>query len=319
MNSTNDAPSVDTSWELYYNAFNRCMVQDAWITLAVSLIQVILLVLLLLRDIDLGKTRGTSTKLSSPINVLIFSMTVFNCLTNVFKYVAATSIDGVPMVVFFALSSFCLVVTLYSIVLYSWKRGSPVINLLFPSIKSFGVVFLVVLGIVQVAQLITAILANMNLILVYPAISSDWKLMADINYGLTITMDVSMFAFDLFVVLGYLMYLRAVRTAQYPDIQKLQIISRFGLWSCFWLEVYLGCFILFTYWQTQPDAPAVSTFVYEGVLRIVDLGLLGFVFIQLGMKWALLKDEERELKQRRQRIDDAIAVTNNSKSGFQSK
>ncbi|ORY50207.1 hypothetical protein BCR33DRAFT_524335 [Rhizoclosmatium globosum] len=129
-------------------------------------------------------------------------------------------------------------------VLYSWKRGSPVINLLFPSIKSFGVVFLVVLGIVQVAQLVTAILANMNLILVYPAISSDWKLMADINYGLTITMDVSMFAFDLFVVLGYLMYLKAVRTAQYPDIQKLQIISRFGIWSCFWLEVYLACFIL---------------------------------------------------------------------------
>ncbi|KAJ3285391.1 hypothetical protein HDU79_007365 [Rhizoclosmatium sp. JEL0117] len=77
-------------------------------------------------------------------------------------------------------------------------------------------------------------------------------------------------------------------TPDLPDVTKLKIISRYGIASCICMEAWLIGIVLFNYWFVSPSVD-VSWFLVS--LRAYDLGPAVYLFLQLAMKWSLVREE----------------------------
>ncbi|ORY49168.1 hypothetical protein BCR33DRAFT_714204 [Rhizoclosmatium globosum] len=122
-------------------------------------------------------------------------------------------------------------------------------------------------------------------------------------------MNVCMIAFETSTMGIYMYYLRIV-DENVIQVQKLRILSRFGIASCVVLVVWLTSVDLYFFWSVTVSVPESEGEIrMDIVLRIYDLGPLVYLLIQLAMKYSLLKEQVKEESERRERIVTARITT----------
>ncbi|ORY50252.1 hypothetical protein BCR33DRAFT_846792 [Rhizoclosmatium globosum] len=297
MNSTNSTLFPTDS---YYDGYLTVGAQDFWITIVASALQLTILGYLMYTK---TKNPQTRRKVYSATNTLLLLMIFINCMTIAFNalYVGATTESS--MLAYLSLSYVGTLSSQCLIIIYSWKRGRPVFHAMIPSIEPYLPAFFVLFGLLQANQFAWTV---MQFCASAFSFTEEWTNVVDgVTNALSVTVNVVMLLFDALVTIVYILYLRAMKS-DLPDVAKLKVISRYGIASCFCMEVWLIGIVLFNYWFVTPT---VSIFWFLVSLRIYDFGPIIYVFLQLAMKWSLQQEEVRGEKMKRERIETARIVS----------
>ncbi|ORY50251.1 hypothetical protein BCR33DRAFT_713082 [Rhizoclosmatium globosum] len=172
-----------------------------------------------------------------------------------------------------------------------------------PSIQPYLPAFFILFSLLQASQFTWTILQYISNNL---PLLSEWRnTINETTNAHSITVSAVMLCFDTLVTSVYIFYLRSM-TPDLPDVTKLKIISRYGIASCICMEAWLIGIVLFNYWFVSPSVD-VSWFLVS--LRAYDLGPAVYLFLQLAMKWSLVREEVRGEKVKRERVETARLVS----------
>ncbi|ORY33893.1 hypothetical protein BCR33DRAFT_713056 [Rhizoclosmatium globosum] len=237
-------------------------------------------------------------------------MIISNFLGVIFQYLYAFCADPELTVIYICLSGTFSAIFQYLIVVYTWNRGLPVIKSTIPWIQPFLVVFIVLYALLQVEQAILFALSNVSFYL--PILNDDLELFIMIVNIQSILIDVLMGSFDLLVTGVYIYYLWSVsRVNDQLDVKNLVIISWFGVASFICIEFWLTFYVLYSIWANT-FGPNMTLLAFTISLHINNLGPLLYLVIQVGLKFALLRDKQNS-KARRTKINSKSTGTSKSK------
>ncbi|ORY33906.1 hypothetical protein BCR33DRAFT_723113 [Rhizoclosmatium globosum] len=289
LTNTSDAPL----WDDYFSESLRLDEIDFCIVLIVSLVQLLVLGLLIKSERTVVRQKPSPKALTS-VNVLILLMIVSNCFVSGFKFYTWKSInDTFLLIVYSTVMNFSLSVHLFVLVCYTWIRGIPVIQQCFPWAYPMLKGCLILFGLIQFVAFLASVATNVSLVV--SSLSAYWEALAQINLYLSFTIDAYIFVFDIVVILFYLRYLASIsKEPAIHDIQRLKIISRYGIVSCLWLELWLSSYVAFNSFSSQ-TIPSVGISAYLAASGFFNLGILIYVSIQLAMKWFLVKEKKLRL------------------------
>ncbi|ORY50211.1 hypothetical protein BCR33DRAFT_713048 [Rhizoclosmatium globosum] len=291
MNATNT-----TSLDEWFIEYANVELQDLWITVSVSILQ--LLILGALIRIEMTSKIGRKA-IFSTLNVLLFVMIISNLLIMVFSQLYSVCYDPVWIVIYISLSYLFSGVLESVILIYSWIRGFPVIQLLFPKCQVYMNGFLVLFVILEIVQFLFLLLQQIAMYT--PLLNDQLDMLTYISTVIPVAVNVVVILFDAFVAGFYVRYLRSVRGNDL-DVEKLEILAYYGIASCIFLEIWLSGIVIYNYFVISPTLNVLKLSVS---LRFYDLGPLAFMFIQLAMKWALRNEEVRRDSRKRIRIESA--------------
>ncbi|ORY49169.1 hypothetical protein BCR33DRAFT_714205 [Rhizoclosmatium globosum] len=289
---------------MYTNAFNEIEFQDLWITVSVSILILIILFRLILKQSTIAK--GQSPIFTS-ISILLFAILTFNLVAMVFSLTLENETAPTPAVVGNTVIAACYILVDVSLVMYAWKRVLPVSQVIFPAslplLSGFVILF-------AVAELIRLICSTLRFLAVFHGILISYESVFTIaRDALVITLNICMITFEMCVTGIYIHYLRIMNNSGL-EVQKLRILSRFGIASSVVVLVWLTSIDLFYSWSVATSPPVrVGELGIDIVLRIYDLGPLVYLLIQLAMKYWLLREEENNDNERRERIATAKITT----------
>ncbi|ORY50221.1 hypothetical protein BCR33DRAFT_524482 [Rhizoclosmatium globosum] len=151
-------------------------------------------------------------------------MILSNCAGMIFQYIYAFCLDPTLSVIYLCIASVFSTIFQYSIVLYAWNRGLPVIQVTISWISPYLVAFLVFYGILQVSQFVVFTLDNIAYSISNVNLPLD--LLDQIVRIQTIAIEVSIASFDAFITAVYIYYLWSIRNMNNElNVRKLVIIS----------------------------------------------------------------------------------------------
>ncbi|KAI8610336.1 hypothetical protein BC830DRAFT_1172801 [Chytriomyces sp. MP71] len=261
----------------------------AWTTVGVSFLELLGLTLQI-GLLERHDNRNRWRTIVRPVNILLVSMILSNCASCMGFYYYCILYDPIGFTVAYAVF-ICFESTFQSLTMfYSWNRGKPIVELVFPIIVpsvwvflSFSVLLFVALDAINVYAII---LGNGYAL---PATDPVW-ISANVLSILTSTFAI---AFDVLTLGCYIKYLRNLTEEKQDfEIQRLHIISMYGIIASLWNLASFGITIA-TYWSSSwPDA------VYLAMTELTVLMPLVYLFIQLAMKYALVCERRREDERR---------------------
>ncbi|ORY33897.1 hypothetical protein BCR33DRAFT_791313 [Rhizoclosmatium globosum] len=314
MNST-DLNSTEI-WAPYSQVFSTLSYQDLWITISAAILQLILLAALIRRETWTSPLDSrTKKKILSYTNILLVVMVLSNLFLTVFNQLYGNASDPIHTVVYCAFLTFYTGLLEFLMMLYGYRRGLPVIQLLLPSIPPFLIVFLILFGILQISLLIfTTLLVISNYTTL---LTSSTDLFNSAVNAQLMAVNASMLIFDVLVIGVYAMYLQRISGSS-NNVEKLVILSRYGIASCVVLEIWQLSIVLYNIW-TNAALPECSLTTYTILLRFYDLSPLAYLFLQLAMKWSLMRDDERTAQEKINRVVKAKAMATSESSGSERK
>ncbi|ORY33908.1 hypothetical protein BCR33DRAFT_723115, partial [Rhizoclosmatium globosum] len=178
-------------WAPYSSASYALDFKDLWIVASLSTVQLLVLAVILWSDLKSSKP----VKAFTTVNILLVSLIGTNTLLIIFKYFTWGTSEITRLLAYSTIMNLILSLHLFILVFYTWTRGLPVIQHLFPMAYPILLGFLVLFGFVQ---------ALTNLAIVIPSLRPQWDLFSRLCYCFTIAVDVLIFGFDIFVVFCYL-------------------------------------------------------------------------------------------------------------------
>ncbi|ORY50214.1 hypothetical protein BCR33DRAFT_846765 [Rhizoclosmatium globosum] len=304
-------------WAPYNQVFSTLSYQDLWITVSVTILQIIILAALIRRETWTSPLESrTKKQILSYTNILLIVMILSNLFLQVFNRLYADTSEAIPTVIYCAFLTFWTCALEFAMMLYMYRRGLPVIQLILPSIPPFLVVFMILFGILQISLLIFTVLLVISNYLP-TQLSEDSGIFGTAVNGHIMAVDASMIFFDCLVILVYAMYLQRVSGGP-NNVEKLVILSRYGIVSCVVLEIWQLSIVLYNVW-TNAALPECSLTTYTILLRFYDLSPLAYLFLQLAMKWSLMRDDERTAQEKINRVVKAKAMATSESSGSERK
>ncbi|KAI8615547.1 hypothetical protein BC830DRAFT_1186291 [Chytriomyces sp. MP71] len=283
MNQTTNS-SLPSPWDPYIEQYILATIQGGWITLGCSILQIGLLLVTVTKEhqctID---QKSFLTRFFSTINFLILFLILSNCISVLFLMPMSPALEMACMVAgnFFGYSFQFLVVY------YTWFRSYAVLS----AIAEWSVVYLRPL----------VVLYSLLQIILFCLVIVDTFFDPEIYYTVVpyvqTTSQVLVFLFEVIVLIVFVQYLRTWKhegfgTLKTQNSKKLIIISRAGIASFWTYQVYLATSIGFNY-VNSPSLPIVSVPVLILFWDVQQYAPLVYIFIQLGMKWAIISEREK--------------------------
>ncbi|KAJ3246698.1 hypothetical protein HDU78_006448 [Chytriomyces hyalinus] len=297
--------SSDGSQEEFYRQERVAVVVETGITMGSSVIQLILFGIIIFRE-----RRGLHWKaFTAPINLLLLSMITSNCAQFAFFYLKkVTTSDSTSQVLYLTMNEIMIACLQTGIVVYSWYRGLPVIEIVLP---------VTVKPLTWTVYLYPAIqLARVGLcIAAMDKSSSHFNRINAVRNVVFIIGDVIMVFFDMFVLTCYLKYLRRTAPMDYAamHINHLKILARYGVCSGVLAIFWFSSFFVSYFVPVNPLSPMSVLFIINwGVYRLVSTV---FLFIQLSMKFSLLRSRGQESEEKKKVVEDAKRQTSDSVGG----
>ncbi|ORY50229.1 hypothetical protein BCR33DRAFT_524644 [Rhizoclosmatium globosum] len=284
-------------WQVYYETSAIIARQDLWIITLLSAVQLVILGSLLWTDAK------TKKPISTAVNILIASMIICYALTAIFfQLFLAVENNPLRQALFITATSLTNTGLECSVTYYVWKRGLPVIQATAPRLQPWFIAYLVLFGLVEVSKVVAVIFETLS---EYLSVNmGSHERLRDVINGIVTVLSFSTIVFDGFVAVMYVKYLRTASNANLHELEKLEILSQFGIASCVVLEIWMVSNILYNFW-TSCEVPPVGLSVYTTCLRVFSLSPLVYLFLQLGMKYALWKDDTRNSRHKNERVKNA--------------
>ncbi|KAJ3227308.1 hypothetical protein HDU81_006821 [Chytriomyces hyalinus] len=278
------------------------VVVETGITMVSSVIHLILLGIIIFRE-----RRGMHWKaLTAPINLLLLSMIISNCTQFTFFYLKkVTASDSACQVLYLTMNEIMIACLQTGIVVYSWYRGLPVIEIVLPAtIKplTWTVYLYPAIQLTRVGLCIAAMDKS----------SSHFHRINAVRNVVFFIGDVIMVFFDMFVLTSYLKYLRRTAPMDYAavHINHLKILARYGVCSGVLAIFWFSSFFVSYFVPVNPHSPASVLFIINSaVYRLVSTI---FLFIQLSMKFSLLRARGLESEEKKRVVEDAKRQTSDS-------
>ncbi|KAI8607907.1 hypothetical protein BC830DRAFT_1174885 [Chytriomyces sp. MP71] len=302
-----------TNGSLDYNALEVANVWDsqtqvyeisAWATAAMSLLQVMILAtqIFWIEPGRLASHAAAWKATTRPANLQIFFMILATCGKVIsFNYNWFT-VDMVGGSVTYALS--CFFTTSFQILMlfYTWNRGHAVVELVRPGSMAAILGVLCLLPILQTtSNALLAVAVTINYVTGESYYNTYWI----VGGYLGIAGAILFAAFECFILFCYFLYLRQMtRENRNNDGERLLVISRYGVVTMVWNLLHLVVIrVLMGYDWILTDVLNVQCYV---VLAALDILMpIVYIFIQLGMKWALHEAKLRDSNRKKSAIHNA--------------
>ncbi|KAI8613338.1 hypothetical protein BC830DRAFT_1132709 [Chytriomyces sp. MP71] len=295
MNSTTNLNST-LVWDPYNIALNDSTIVSNWVILSVSTLQFALFGVLIWKDLG---------HIFSPVNCLILTLTLCNVLSAISNVLQ--SLPSADATVYLAGNIlFYVSYDLFEalVVYYTWQRGFPVVSLTIPLAVPY-LRFAVLL-----CALLQATFTAFEIASFFPLSPAILSLCNAATAYLPIAFEIVAFVFDCFILVIFVRFLREKQAHEAAaDAVRLAIIARFGIVSfvCFQLTMGASIGMNVTFLQ---EFPAISVAEFVAIYSFGLYTPMLYIFLQLGMKWALQVEKVRRSNQKRETVERAKLIAN---------
>ncbi|KAJ3242124.1 hypothetical protein HDU78_001502 [Chytriomyces hyalinus] len=273
-NSTSGSTNPDpySMWgEIYLNLTGHV----TWITAVASIIQTGLLFTLICKHVKTPTIASLWKETRDKFNSLILAMIFCNAGTAITYYISLKYEITSTFSYGYSLSVLLSAGYQIAMVMHLYRRGVAIFEAIFPAavwIFTFGVSLFVFL------QFVIAVFTIASGVY-WPS----QRLMYLIASGLFDTSLIVLFLIDVSVLTCFVSYLREARKS-YANINldRMKVIARFGIASCFWTLFSGAVQIPPIYLPWSKDMMILGA--------VYALAPLGYILLQLWMKWELQAD-----------------------------
>ncbi|ORY51394.1 hypothetical protein BCR33DRAFT_712460 [Rhizoclosmatium globosum] len=301
-NSTN-VTETDSVWEPYYDAYQKAVVQDMWVISCITLLHLLVFAILVRMEIS-APILKKKKKIFSSINSLLLSIILLHFLANMLNYAYSSSLSSDPIyiVTYIIVAWFFTCFQECAMTFYAYRRGIAVIEAIFPSSRIFMIGCLLFIAFGTVCQFVWVSLANISFYLPY---LTDYNAFFNKAFNAhSVALSIAIFCFDTGICGVYLYYLRVAEEQEIGEIEKLKVLSKYGLLSCCCLWLWHGSLTLFLY-SSYAETPPFPLWIYILSQNMAELIPLLYVTVQLVMKWNLLVEERTRIQLMQKRMDRA--------------
>ncbi|KAJ3232918.1 hypothetical protein HDU81_002605 [Chytriomyces hyalinus] len=270
-NSTSTSTTMDpySMWgEIYLNLTGHV----TWITIVVSFAQTGFLFLLIYKHIKKLTIAALWKEIKDKFNSLILAMIFCNAGTAISYYISLKY--EITSTFSFGYSASVLLSAGYQIamVMHLYRRGVAIFEAIFPAavwIFTFGVSLL---GLLQFVMSVFCLASGVY----FPS----QRLMYLIASGLFDAASIVLFLIDISVLTCFVSYLRDARKSHVNvNLDRMKIISRYGIASCFWTLASSAVQLPPIYLPWSREMMILGA--------VYALAPLGYISLQLWMKWEL--------------------------------
>ncbi|KAI9339983.1 hypothetical protein BDR26DRAFT_861920 [Obelidium mucronatum] len=301
-------------WQAYVDAQYVFYLEDGWITVVASVVQLFLLLSLILNEGRNFASSGLTSKTTSlrktifkPINIILLSMVLCNL---------GSAIGNLIWVQFGRDDSYNLLTQIVSVVtvtlgglfqllvmVNTWHRGRHVVNVVFPRSACLLRMILPFYAILQIIQIIATGIYM---------ITGDLKiqsLVGTIIYAVSIAAAASMLLFDIFFIAVFSIYLNRIKLEGLNlDTKRLAVVSQYGIASVVCVQITLAANIVINQIWLE-TAPQLDMNLWYALYHVLDLTPLAYISLQFAMKLALLKEKSREQNARVEVVENAKRIS----------
>ncbi|KAI8608393.1 hypothetical protein BC830DRAFT_961212 [Chytriomyces sp. MP71] len=272
----------------------------AWVVLGVSILQIALLAVLIVKERRNHTFKSRQRKVATPVNLYLLSMIVCNTLGsslfNQYWKGTAAETEIITYILSYIFSA-CLKVMIMH---FSWNRGWFVIE----TVSTLAAkTFRVVLWIFPVTQICEIALYSCYVFLNV----ADWRPYLTSANSFAVLNAIQLVLFDLGSILCYMLYLRQVRLHAQLDSQRLIIVANYGIvtavWTLIWIVSSLSDLVNWDFNDiVQEEEDSAFILLYYLVPSV-------YIFTQLCMKYALYGQKMADSHQKKTAVASAKGNT----------
>ncbi|KAI8608057.1 hypothetical protein BC830DRAFT_1156932 [Chytriomyces sp. MP71] len=292
--STMNATATEAQLTRYSERLNSLNHGIGWSTIVTSTLQLLMLAFLVRKSDRLDN----ESSFPKPINLLLLLMILSNLAWNYINSLTFSPIGA----------AFCIASgAIYQITVsfYTLERGKPVFLAVAPYANRASKVLVFFVILLQVVS---------NTLCIYTIEMWDSLLALNIMNVAQIIGNVLSLLFEVFVLYCYGWYIHSLREVSSlmdvsSNIRQLRIISIYGtctmVWNLFWQGI-MNAYGFLMGSLPQTEAEYLVSMSVGGLMILMPTV---YIFLQLGMKWALCNEHERELERMKQDLLSAREVT----------
>ncbi|KAI8610890.1 hypothetical protein BC830DRAFT_1143745 [Chytriomyces sp. MP71] len=264
-------------WSTYWTAIVVATTNLFWITIATTITQFVLMVLVAWHEYQ----ARFKTALS-PINLRILGLALFNLISYIFQTIGVNTTDPTVYSTTMAVGNACSYLLSFLIIEYGWIRGFNIVQQCFKNSIPYLRFMLIFYGVLQLTQgVLYAWISFTN------QSTPEYANLTTIEAYLSLGAQVIAFAFDFFLLGVFIVYLRRGREdATLIDTERLSVVARYGILS-FWVNQVCLVATVALYFVFGMVEPPISITAVIIIYYIENCAPIVYVFLQIAMKWSI--------------------------------